>query len=175
MATLSLRNVKKSYGDTAVIHGIDLEVAAGEFIVIVGPSGCGKSTLLRMVAGLETITAGELFIGAVILATGADEHRPTEYLYGQDPRVLTQRELEQQIADGTLATVQSVVMIQCVDSREEPRNYCSRICCDTSLKDALCLKGQNPDIDIYIFYRDIMAYGFVESYYTQHLSDRSLR
>jgi len=64
MATLSLRNVKKSYGDTAVIHGIDLEVAAGEFIVIVGPSGCGKSTLLRMVAGLETITAGELFIGA---------------------------------------------------------------------------------------------------------------
>jgi heterodisulfide reductase subunit A len=58
-------------------------------------------------------------------------------------------------------------MIQCVDSREEPRNYCSRICCDTSLKDALCLKGQNPDIDIYIFYRDIMAYGFVESYYTQ--------
>ena len=64
MATLSLRNIHKSYGDTAVIHGIDLEVAAGEFIVIVGPSGCGKSTLLRMVAGLETITAGELFIGA---------------------------------------------------------------------------------------------------------------
>jgi sn-glycerol 3-phosphate transport system ATP-binding protein len=64
MTTLSLRNLHKSYGRTPVIHGIDLEVATGEFIVIVGPSGCGKSTLLRMVAGLESVTAGDLYIGA---------------------------------------------------------------------------------------------------------------
>jgi len=64
MAKLSLRNVQKTYaGGTQVVHGIDMEIADGEFIVIVGPSGCGKSTLLRMVAGLETITGGEVFIG----------------------------------------------------------------------------------------------------------------
>ncbi|WP_170415892.1 sn-glycerol-3-phosphate ABC transporter ATP-binding protein UgpC [Ruegeria atlantica] len=63
MATVTLENVKKSFGPTDVIHGIDVHIADGEFIVIVGPSGCGKSTLLRMVAGLETITSGEIRIG----------------------------------------------------------------------------------------------------------------
>src|SRR5476649_1891637 len=64
MAQVTLRGVKKTYDNkVAVIHGIDMEVADGEFIVIVGPSGCGKSTLLRMVAGLETVTAGEIVIG----------------------------------------------------------------------------------------------------------------
>ncbi|KIN63462.1 ABC transporter related protein [Sulfitobacter noctilucicola] len=63
MATVSLSNVKKSFGKTDVIHGIDIDIADGEFIVIVGPSGCGKSTLLRMVAGLETVTDGEIRIG----------------------------------------------------------------------------------------------------------------
>ena len=62
MATITLNAVKKTYGKTEVIHGVDLDVADGELIVIVGPSGCGKSTLLRMVAGLETITAGEISI-----------------------------------------------------------------------------------------------------------------
>ncbi len=63
MATVNLENVKKSFGPTDVIHGIDIDIADGEFIVIVGPSGCGKSTLLRMVAGLETVTSGEIRIG----------------------------------------------------------------------------------------------------------------
>ncbi|NNE50843.1 MAG: sn-glycerol-3-phosphate ABC transporter ATP-binding protein UgpC, partial [Sulfitobacter sp.] len=63
MATVTLKDVKKSFGPTDVIHGIDVEIADGEFIVIVGPSGCGKSTLLRMVAGLETVTAGDVLIG----------------------------------------------------------------------------------------------------------------
>ncbi|WP_282169425.1 sn-glycerol-3-phosphate ABC transporter ATP-binding protein UgpC [Ruegeria atlantica] len=63
MATVTLENVKKSFGPTDVIHGIDVDIADGEFIVIVGPSGCGKSTLLRMVAGLETVTSGEIRIG----------------------------------------------------------------------------------------------------------------
>ncbi|MVW73279.1 sn-glycerol-3-phosphate import ATP-binding protein UgpC [Bordetella sp. 15P40C-2] len=63
MATLSFRNVKKTYaGNVPVIHGIDMDVKDGEFIVIVGPSGCGKSTLMRMVAGLETVTSGEILI-----------------------------------------------------------------------------------------------------------------
>ncbi|WP_170771633.1 sn-glycerol-3-phosphate import ATP-binding protein UgpC [Ruegeria lacuscaerulensis] len=63
MATVTLQDVKKSFGPTDVIHGIDIDIADGEFIVIVGPSGCGKSTLLRMVAGLETVTSGEIRIG----------------------------------------------------------------------------------------------------------------
>jgi len=62
MATVTLRDVRKSFGRTEVIHGVDIDVADGEFIVIVGPSGCGKSTLLRMVAGLETVTEGEVLI-----------------------------------------------------------------------------------------------------------------
>ena len=63
MAAVSLRDVRKSYGDLQVIHGVNIDIADGEFIVILGPSGCGKSTLLRMVAGLEAITSGEIRIG----------------------------------------------------------------------------------------------------------------
>ncbi len=58
-------------------------------------------------------------------------------------------------------------MIQCVDSREEPRNYCSRVCCANSLKHALDLKEKNPELSVYILYRDMMAYGFTEAYYTR--------
>lgn len=65
MATLSVKNVKKQFDQTEVIHGVSVDVADGEFIVIVGPSGCGKSTLLRMVAGLETVTEGEIHIDGV--------------------------------------------------------------------------------------------------------------
>ena len=67
MAEISLRKVKKSYGDTAVIHGVSVDIADGEFVVIVGPSGCGKSTLLRMIAGLEVITEGEIAIGGRVV------------------------------------------------------------------------------------------------------------
>jgi sn-glycerol 3-phosphate transport system ATP-binding protein len=68
MATLNFRNIKKTYpGDIAVIHGVDLEVEDGEFIVIVGPSGCGKSTMMRMVAGLESITSGDISIGGKVV------------------------------------------------------------------------------------------------------------
>jgi multiple sugar transport system ATP-binding protein len=67
MAQVSLRNVVKSYGATEVIHGIDLEIGAGEFVVFVGPSGCGKSTLLRMIAGLEDISSGEIAIGGTVV------------------------------------------------------------------------------------------------------------
>ncbi len=62
MGHLALKGIRKSYGDTPVVHGVDLEVQDGEFLVFVGPSGCGKSTMLRMIAGLETITEGELLI-----------------------------------------------------------------------------------------------------------------
>ena len=63
MAEVAVKQVRKSYGDTEVIHGIDVEITDGEFVVLVGPSGCGKSTLLRMIAGLEEITSGDIHIG----------------------------------------------------------------------------------------------------------------
>ncbi|MDG1504645.1 MAG: ATP-binding cassette domain-containing protein, partial [Planktomarina sp.] len=63
MASLKIRDVKKSYGDLQVMHGVDLDVEEGEFVVFVGPSGCGKSTLLRMIAGLEEVTSGDISIG----------------------------------------------------------------------------------------------------------------
>ena len=67
MASVSLRDVRKNYGNLEVIHGVNAEIADGEFVVIVGPSGCGKSTLLRMVAGLEQITSGEIAIGSRVV------------------------------------------------------------------------------------------------------------
>ena len=63
MASVGIRDVKKAFGSTQVIHGVDIAIADGEFVVLVGPSGCGKSTLLRMIAGLENITGGEIRIG----------------------------------------------------------------------------------------------------------------
>jgi len=62
MASVTIRNVRKSFGDVEVIHGVDIEINDGEFVVLVGPSGCGKSTLLRMIAGLESISDGEILI-----------------------------------------------------------------------------------------------------------------
>ena len=67
MASVSLRDVRKSFGDMEVIQGISMEIASGEFVVMVGPSGCGKSTLLRMIAGLETVTSGEIAIDGVVV------------------------------------------------------------------------------------------------------------
>jgi multiple sugar transport system ATP-binding protein len=67
MASVTLSNIRKSYGATAVIHGVDVDIADGEFVVLVGPSGCGKSTLLRMIAGLEGISGGELSIGGRVV------------------------------------------------------------------------------------------------------------
>ena len=67
MSNISIKQVRKSYAKNEVLHGVDLEINASEFVVILGPSGCGKSTLLRMVAGLESITSGEVSIGGTVV------------------------------------------------------------------------------------------------------------
>ncbi len=105
--------------------------------------------------------------GVLILATGGKEVIPKEYLYGKDPRVMTQRQLEKMIhfKDEGLKGLQSVVMIQCVGSRDEEHPYCSRICCGHAVKNALQLKKQNPSVQIYVLYRDVRTYGFYEMYY----------
>ena len=107
--------------------------------------------------------------GAVILATGAEEYKPTEYLYGENDNVLTQLELEDFLAkeDETLMNAESLVMIQCVGCRNENRNYCSRICCSHAVKNASHLKELNPEIEIYILFRDMRTYGYREDYYRE--------
>jgi multiple sugar transport system ATP-binding protein len=67
MASVSIRNVRKRFGITEVLHGVSVEIEDGEFVILVGPSGCGKSTLLRMIAGLENISDGEIAIGGRVV------------------------------------------------------------------------------------------------------------
>ena len=111
----------------------------------------------------------EIQHGAAILATGARQIEPQEYLYGQDERVITQRDLESQLVDpkSPVGDMQSIVMIQCVGSRDEKRPYCSRICCTEAIKNALAIKERNPQTDVYILYRDIRTFGFKERYYRE--------
>ena len=111
----------------------------------------------------------EIKHGAAIIATGADEYKPTEYLYGQDSRVMTQLELEEKIAHGDeqVRGAQSLVMIQCVGCRQPDRNYCSRVCCSGAMKNALKLKSANKDMDVYVLFRDMRTYGFKEDYYRE--------
>jgi len=105
--------------------------------------------------------------GATVIAVGADEYKPTEYLYGDDDRILTNIELGEKIAEKEekIINARAVVMIQCVGCRNEDRNYCSRVCCSHSIKNALKLKELNPEMDIYILFRDMRTYGFIEDYY----------
>lgn len=112
--------------------------------------------------------------GVVVVATGAKEYKPQEYLYGEDERILTQLDLEQRLATNhswldtdKKRNSKSIVMIQCVGSRDDERPYCSRICCSESIKNALKVKELSPETNIYILYRDIRTYGFRESYYTK--------
>jgi len=112
----------------------------------------------------------EIEHGVVILATGAVEYRPDgEYLYGQSDKVLTQRELEEQIVkgNGDIKNLNSVVMIQCVGSREGDHMYCSRVCCSQAIKNAIKLKDANPETEVYILYRDIRTYGMKELKYRE--------
>ena len=102
-------------------------------------------------------------VGAAILATGGVEHVPTSYLFGKSDRVVTQEGLEKKLAGGVDA--ESVVMIQCVEAREPGRPYCSRVCCISALNNALAIKAVHPETEVYILYRDIMAYGLYEDLY----------
>jgi len=104
--------------------------------------------------------------GVIIVATGGNEHKPDEYLYGQNKRVVTQLELEGLLADKEpLSGVKTAVFIQCVGSREEEHMYCSRVCCSNAVKNALKIKELSPETEVYVLYRDIRTYGFNEQYF----------
>ena len=110
----------------------------------------------------------EIEHGVVIVATGGEQYEPTEYLYGQDDRVVTQRQLEGMLyaPDAKkISSLREVVMIQCVGSRDEERPYCSRVCCGHAVKNAIWLKNLNPRASIHVLCRDVRTYGLREHYY----------
>jgi len=111
----------------------------------------------------------EIEHGVVIVATGATEQKPTSFGYGQSDRVLTQLELDRRLAAGDLSLPANatVAMIQCVESRNDERPYCSRVCCTTAVKNALLLKKQHPDCRVLVLYRDMRTYGFREAAYRE--------
>jgi len=111
----------------------------------------------------------EIEYGAVIIATGGSEYKPTEYLYGQHERVLTQLELEAKLAldPGSLPENPRVVMIQCVGCREPEHQYCSRLCCGAAVKNALKLKELRPQAQVFVLFRDMRTYSFKELFYKQ--------
>jgi len=111
----------------------------------------------------------EISHGVTIVATGGQETRVKHYLMGEHPSVLTQLELENKIAHHIeeVSNLKQVVMIQCVKPEEETYHYCSRICCISTIKNAIRLKIINPDCQITVLYKDIITYGFREKYYTE--------
>ena len=107
--------------------------------------------------------------GVTVIATGAKESKPDEYLYGEDPGVLTGLELDRKFIDNTLALneINAAVFIQCVGSRIKERPYCSKVCCTHSVKSALKLKEIKPAMDVFIIYRDLRTYGLREEVYRE--------
>jgi len=105
--------------------------------------------------------------GVAIIATGGVESKPDEYLYGKSSNVTTLLELNERIGASTFTVPDTVVMIQCVGSREPEHMYCSRVCCTGAIKNAIRMKEMRPEANIIILYREIRTYGFREKYYTQ--------
>jgi heterodisulfide reductase subunit A-like polyferredoxin len=104
--------------------------------------------------------------GVVILATGANEYKPQEFMYGEDHRIMTQIDLGKRLEVKGADDLNQVVMIQCVGSRNEDNPNCSRICCQSAIKNALHIKELNPETEVWVLYRDIRTYGLLEDYYT---------
>ncbi len=108
----------------------------------------------------------EIEHGIVIVATGGQEYKPKEYLYGKNDNVMTQLELEAKLAKKKF-DADTVVMIQCVGCRNDERPYCSRVCCTEAVKNALKIKELKPKASVYIIFKDIRTYGFSEIFYEE--------
>ena len=107
--------------------------------------------------------------GIIIVANGAKEYQPLEYLHGKHESIITQKKLGEKLAAQSFEphALNDVVMIQCVGSRNDERPYCSRICCGVAIKNALKIKKLNPSSNVFILNRDIRTYGFSEEFYSQ--------
>ena len=133
-----------------------------------GHMGDFKSTLVTT-DGDGQSRQTEIEHGVVVVATGATEQKPDSFGYGHDDRVLTQLELSDRLGRGELSLPDkpTVVMIQCVEQRNDDRPYCSRVCCTTAIKNSLRLKREHPEAQIVVLYRDIRTYGFREAAYRE--------
>ena len=134
--------------------------------LIVGFSGFKGNFTTEVLVG-PAMYERKIEHGVVILATGAGEYKPTEYLYGQNDGVITQVELSARLHERGSQGLSAVVMIQCVGSRNDQNPNCSRICCQAAVKNAIHLKKLNPETQVYILYRDIRTYGLLEDYYQE--------
>lgn len=115
---------------------------------------------------VTTLTSGDsIEHGATVIATGGREYEPVEYGYQDSERIITQRRLENMLVEQPPVAGATYVMVQCVGSREEPANYCSRICCQDALKNAIAIKEAEPSARVVVLYRDMRAYGLKEDYY----------
>ncbi len=115
----------------------------------------------------STLKGGEeIKHGAVVVASGAVEYEPKEYLHGQHPKVIRQTDLGEMLANGEL-DAKAVAIIQCVGSRNEEHPNCSRICCSTAMANALKIREEHPETSVYILFRDIRTFGFAEENYNE--------
>ncbi len=121
------------------------------------------TTIINITSGEEA----ELKHGVIIVATGGQELITDEYLYGKNDKVLTQLEFDNRMFKNELKDAKTIVMIQCVGSRNENRSYCSRVCCTEAIKNARKIKELKPDANVFILFRDMRTYGFRELYYEQ--------
>jgi heterodisulfide reductase subunit A-like polyferredoxin len=134
--------------------------------LVVGFGGFKGNFYTEVMVG-PNMYARKIEHGVIIIATGANESVPTEYLYGENHRVLTQIDLGKRLDIKGADDLKHVTMIQCVGSRNEDNPSCSRICCQGAIKNALHIKDLNPDTEVWILYRDIRTYGMLEDYYTE--------
>ena len=161
---------------TKTLWGEDTQVFLAELIAQVEEDSnitVYKDTEVQSVEGFvgsfkTTLSNGEVIEhGATIVATGAVEYqpKPDEYLSG-DPLIVTQRELEESMHKGNF-NAKTVVMIQCVGSRNDEHPYCSRVCCTEAIKNALTIKERSPDTEVVIMFRDLRTYGLKELAYEE--------
>jgi len=143
-----------------------ITVLTGTEVLEVGGYTGQYTSRLRLKDG----TQSEINHGAIVLATGGQGIVPTEYEYGRHKNILTQRDLEENLRNQTFRDSlngNTVVMIQCVGSRDSEHPYCSRICCTQAIKNALAIKRNAPDTKVVVLYRDLRSYGFREALYRQ--------
>jgi len=134
--------------------------------LIVGFSGFKGNFTTEIIVG-PGMYERKIDHGVAIMATGANEYRPEEFLYGRDKRVITQIELSKHLKKEGAEELAQVVMIQCVGSRNESNPNCSRVCCQSAIKNAIHIKKLKPEAEVYILYRDIRMYGLLEDYYRE--------
>ena len=134
---------------------------------VIETSGIIGNFTSTIATGGESMTTVAFEHGVTVLATGGHEYKPTEYLYGQHPNVLTHKDMDEAMTagDSRIDAADTAVFIQCVGSRTTERPSCSRVCCTHSVKSAIALKERKPDMNVFILYRDIRTYGFREDLY----------